>query len=354
MAAFEALALYKSNEIMPSFDADEIEMAGFEASDILLVRDHPLMVISGEKYQFVYDFLPQYLKAFYLAKRIRRVEMTYGNEMWELMAQEANGKGHVLDHLGALLDADAIDDIGSFYRKIPRDKLEARSFAFHLIQSFLDRISTGIKDRTLTLFSLIEGKDFRNKRVVKSLYVVGRLDRLDLSDIIFEGCTFMDVNFSKCDANAGTVFNRCKFAGELDFSGSDEQGWSDVSLVDPVLVPPANLVWSSIRQAAADSGSDEVEDAMRLALGKFWRHGRLKATLSKKDWHRGSLGHTVYCKSILAAMLKVGVLEGIHISGVAEGGYNFSRKALPDLQRFMDNRQLTGQLREVYERLLGR
>jgi len=64
------------------------------------------------------------------------------------------------------------------------------------------------------------------------------------------------------------------------------------------------------------------------------------------------LGHSIYCEPILEAMLKSRLIEEVHISGVPKGGYAFSTETVTDLQRLMDNRQLTGKIRDVFNSIL--
>ena len=63
---------------------------------------------------------------------------------------------------------------------------------------------------------------------------------------------------------------------------------------------------------------------MRLGLGKFWHHGRLKKKHSEERLEEG-VRRTAWVAGnrILRAMLKVKILEEIHISGVSEGGLAF-------------------------------
>jgi hypothetical protein len=100
------------------------------------------------------------------------------------------------------------------------------------------------------------------------------------------------------------------------------------------------------------SKEQNVNDALKLALSKFWRNGQPHFSIHALHWAKGPLGQSIYCKAIQQAMFSCGILSKITISGVQEGGYAFSKDVLPDLQRYMDSGQLTGKLREVYRSLL--
>ena len=51
-------------------------------------------------------------------------------------------------------------------------------------------------------------------------------------------------------------------------------------------------------------------------------------------------------------MIRVGLVERAHISGVEEGGVVFESGSIRDLQNYMDNSQRSGKIQEVYDRLL--
>jgi hypothetical protein len=95
-----------------------------------------------------------------------------------------------------------------------------------------------------------------------------------------------------------------------------------------------------------------LKDALELAFKKFWYYGRVRITIQRKDWGKGSLGHSAYCEPIRIAMLREKLIDEIHISGVTEGGYSFNKDSLADLQRFMDNKQMTGKIKKVFNNLM--
>jgi hypothetical protein len=91
---------------------------------------------------------------------------------------------------------------------------------------------------------------------------------------------------------------------------------------------------------------------LRIALGKFWHHGRLKRTIAKHHWSKGVLGRLGIGARLVKAMEKTGLVEEIHISGVPEGGYALSTDAVRDVQQFMDNGLMVGKVLLVYEELV--
>jgi hypothetical protein len=206
-------------------------------------------------------------------------------------------------------------------------------------------------DRSNALFPIL-GQSFDiQSNSIANVTFIGPLEGLALTGLTFERCTFREVSFNRSTADRTTHFNRCTFSGELTIpKGTGD--WADVSLVEPNMLAPANLAWEALLGSEGANREQNVRDAMKLALDKVWHHGRLKGSITKGDWGRGLLAHTRYAKPILEYMLKVNLLVPIEISNVPQGGYAFDRASIPDLQRFMDNRHMTGKIRKLYDMLM--
>ena len=354
LMAFEEIALDQADVLAPEFDLELLEIAGFDGKDMASLIDHPLITTTdGERYRFNYEFLPQYLRAFCLSNAMASDAVVWTDNMWKMMCREAHAKGYLLEHMLDLVSDDILDRIKICNKNVPIRFEEARSFLLRLAKSIVDHAPEFVtrEERTTGLFSVFS-EGFRSNGIVGDLYVVGHINELNLVGIHFVNSTFVDTVFIRCDADGTTKFENCTFSGELDFRDCPKEGWKAVELDNCVLLPPSNLVWEEIRGALTGTKEEHVTDAMRLALGKFWHHGRLKRSIRRNNWQRGSLGHSIYRDSILQAMLKEKLIEEVHISGVSEGGYAFSMESVTDLQRFMDNRQLTGKIRAVYDLLV--
>lgn len=353
LSAFEEIAVDQSGVFMPEFDLELLGIAGVDENDLSRIIDHPLVTSDdGSHYRFNYDFLPQYLRALYLSNAIIARNTEAKPKVWEIMCKEANGKGYLIEHMLDLLK-DNLPSIGACYKSIPAKLIEAKSFIFHLIkQSVHNSPSIVTKDeKTSGIFSVMDDK-YNADGSVNCSYIIGSIDGLNLSGIRFINCSFVDTVFTRCNADDKTIFEECTFSGDLDFQGCDKNEWSTVQLISSTLLPPSNLVWEDMLGHIFTSKEEHLLDAMRLALNKFWHHGILKKSIRKENWRRGSLGHSIYCEPILEAMLKSRLIEEVHISGVPKGGYAFSTETVTDLQRFMDNRQLTGKIRDVFNSIL--
>ncbi len=232
------------------------------------------------------------------------------------------------------------------------NRIEAwfRSFLFHFGKTLLNNRRKPVtkRERADLIFSLFGGKTFTSSRVVRGLHVRGTIEKLDLSCITFENCTFVDAVFSDCAADSNTFFSKCRLIGPFDIIGADRATWAEAPFpVDSETDPSVGLVWEDI-QKAEGSGTEEVARTLiRLGLGKFWHHGRLKKSIAKNDWKRGFVGRHESGNRILRAMLRVKILEEIRISGVSEGGYALICD-VGELQQFMDNGSMTGAIRELF------
>jgi hypothetical protein len=358
LSAFQEVAVSERESKNPDFSLELLEIAGIAASDVRKLIDHPLLSFASEgNFKFSYDFLAPYLRALFLADAIAQENAAPPpSGVWSLMVQEANGKGFMLEHLESLLDQNSLERIGSLAKMTPTGSREAQSFLAHLAQALIRQDSNVVtaEDRSGCLFSLLAGKNFPEERRVRGIYLTGPLENLDLKRIEFIECKFHDVTFRSCRADESTIFRNCSFSGDLEFTpgAAATTGWSVVQLLDCDIAFPAAATWSSILAEDVTPRSEVVKDVLRLGLGKFWLSGRLKTSLRKDDWSRGLLGHSDLCKPLLQAMIRTELVEEIHISGVPEGGLAFNKDSLSDLQKFMDNQQLTGKILEVYESLI--
>lgn len=350
----QEIAISYEISVNPEFELDMLEAVGFDALDISKLIDHPLLRTGTDgRYKFNYDFLAPYLRALYIASVIVNQSKNPSDDLWRLMMSEANGKGFLLEHLISLLEPENVSDISGVSRLVPQNRREAKSFLIHLAQALLDEdpnIVTG-KDRANSLFNIIQGDTYSKNNEVLNLYITGPLEKLDLDGATFRSCVFHDVSFKKCKVSDNTKFIDCTFSGNLELEPRDN--WDLVISENCTLHFPTNLIWAEMHDQPISSNEEYLKDAMRLALSKFWHNGRLKASIRKEYWKKGTLGHSVYCKPILESMLKVGLVQSIMISNVSEGGLAFNKESIPDLQRFMDNQQLSGQIKEVYDVLIN-
>ena len=274
----------------------------------------------------------------------------------QLMEREGEAKGLMLEHMYTFWESDDFKPLAECYQKIDSNRGLVRSFLFHFGKTLVNnrRNPVNKRERADQIFSLFGGKTFASSRVVKGLHLHGTIEKLDLSNIAFERCTFVDTVFADCAADSNTRFTKCRFVGPFDIIGADRATWAKVPMpADSEADPSVGLVWEDLQQGAGGAADEVARTLMQLGLGKFWHHGRLKKSIAKKDWKKGFVGRHGSGERILRAMLKVKILEGINISGVSEGGLAFISD-VGELQQFMDNGSMTGAIRELFFELTRR
>jgi hypothetical protein len=349
---FEELSISKYDE----FGNEELEILGFDAEDIRSGRtvDHVLITSgSAGAYRMRYEFLPPYFKAHHLLGVLADGHAVLNAQSRVLIADEANGRGYVLEHLVQLLPFPCFSFIKEKAPHLVRAGREMRLFLFHLLRLALD--SEQPKDtageRSSQLFSIAFGAELQDgKREIRGLIVSGSIERLDLRNVAFLECSFRDVSFVNCVVDDTTTFVKCDFRG--DFSVADQQkAWRKVRLVDPRAEPPASLaIQSTIGSKSLDRDSI-ARDAIRLAIEKFWHHGQLRRSLKIEDFNRGLIAKTQMASLLLEVLRRSQVIEDIETSGVKDS-VGVPVESIPAIKQFMDNNQMTGRIKIAYEDLL--
>ena len=355
-SAFEEVAVLCALQGRCDFELELLVAGGFSEVDANKLGVHPLVsTLDGKTYSFGYEFLETYLVASNISRLIASGN-THDQSSIKLMGREANGKGFVIEHISEMLGNDGLELVGAFYRSLGSKNVQSKSFLFHLAKSLAEgsgQFVTG-RDKAVAIFRSLCGEEFSEKAVASDLNISGSVDRIDLSGITFLRGLFADVSFVRCKADQATRFSGCRFAGDLQFEDCSTKEWGLVQLEDDcILEPPTHLVWEGILGKNTGSKKDHIRDAIQLALGKFWVNGRLKGSIRREDWRKGTLGHSIYCQSLLSEMLKHKLILQVTISGASEGGYAFNREALGDLQTFMDNRQAVGLIKTVGDSMLN-
>lgn len=348
LSSFQELAILDGKNVNPEFELEILQATDFDDQDIDKLIDHPFLRCSdGAKYCFSYDFLGPYFRALTVAKGLGGQDKKL-SQMIPIMAQEPEGKGYISEQLCSILESDSFVNVARAFREIlPRNR-EAASFLFHICRNLIDETQiTTSTERSQYLFGRIVGaEDFLTKRSIQQWSFYGILERLDFRRFTFDRCRFENVVFRNCLVDETTHFTDCVFAGDLDIKPIGN--WSNVHRERCRDIFPASAVWEEILGRALGSREDRVLEILRIALSKFWYHGRPRMSMRLDDWNKGVLGKLNLAEKILEAMLKVKLVQRITISGVSEGGIAFDRSSMNDLQKYMDNQQIQGKIREVF------
>lgn len=184
-------------------------------------------------------------------------------------------------------------------------------------------------------------------RTITGLSIIGQIEKLDFRDVRFVDCSFVDAMFVNCDVNSGTIFDKCTFSGTLELTPPSP--WSAVRVLPNCAIrSSAALTLSSVLAKPTSDPDDLLIDAFRLGLGKFWHNGSPRDNIKRDDWKRGLLGRTKYCEPVLKSLIKSGVVEESKKGHYSDSRLIFSKECFGDLQRFMDNRQLTGRIADAF------
>ncbi len=294
--AFEEIAVDCVKRGSEEFSLELLPVAGFIETDISRLIVHPfLRTTDNKEYRFSYAFLESYLLASYLAKHISTISVN-NRSVWPIMELAENGKSYVIEHLVELLGPDSLENIGKCYHSALHNSGQtksSRSFLFHVANIMVEERSdlVTIKEKTDTLLEIIGGTIYGKKRILEHLFVVGTVGKLDFSGVTIRKSEFHSVAFHKCKADNHTRFVDCKFSGALSFEESDKKIWAQVVLDENCnCESPTNLVWEGILNLPVSGKDEHIKDALRLALEKFWRHGRIKVSIRKQYWSKGTLG----------------------------------------------------------------
>ena len=352
LSSFQELAILDGENMNPEFEFEILQATDFDDQDINKLVDHPLLRSSDStKYRFSYDFLGPYFRALAIAKGLDDSTKKL-SQMIDIMAREAEGKGYISEQLCGILEPNSLDNVARVFQEIVPKNKKAASFLFHICRNLIDETQVTTRaERSQHLFSALAGTDFLKNRLIKRWSFYGILERLDFRGITFDQCRFERVAFRHCLADETTRFTDCIFTGDLDIKPTSD--WSNVDRKGCRDIFPASVVWEEVLGRALGSREDRVLEILRIALSRFWYHGRPRMSMRLDDWNKGVLGKRNLAEEILEAMLKVKLVQKVAISGVSEGGIAFDKSSMNDLRNYMDNQQIQGKIREVFRLLVN-
>ena len=348
----------ESDQLNPAFDLEDLVLAvdGIKEVDLERLEWHGLLERpSGSgQYRFRYDFLGPHLRAVAVAGWLTDPtgSTPFGTKyLLRILRGEADGQGFVLEQLLTLLDPDDADVIMSRGRELGSDG-PVGSFIFHLVRELIERLKLPREEEIRVLFAGLSGVSPENWNGELSGWEFrGTLESLHLAGVKFHRCNFRDVSFRGCVVDRRTEFSKCVFDGDLRFERGDadpsESQWKTVSVAsDCEMSGHARFVWSDVLGGHSASRDARIVELLRIGLEKFWYSGQIRLMIRNDDWSKGRLGRTGRSEMLLRHMLKAGL-----VSNDFRDRIELARDSFPDLQNYMDNDQLSGRIRDVYERL---
>lgn len=342
-----------SSLAFPQYPIDLLSAAGFEPADQDRLVDHPLLRLRADgTFDFTYEFLDPFFKAYFLATYLHEPGRVIESDARQLMHANANGKSAVLEHLAGLcVDIDS-RRIGAIAAETAKQDRRATSFLLHVALALADQEKRTHAERAEVLCL---ASNQRAVKVISSLSFTGSFERIDLRGHQITDCTFSDCSLIDIAVDGATSLHNCLFEGEIAFgSSADIARWKTVAASGNQADVRASLVVDFLVDSAASKRRDILLDAFNIALQKFWHGGVPRATIDRNHWKRGLLSQSPLSELILEAFLRFEVLSSIVISGTEAGGLLLNRATYPDIQKFMDSRALSGKLADAFEYCLVR
>lgn len=342
-----------------AFTQDDLHIAGFDERDARLLKDHPLLDWDGKgTYRLRYEFMQQLFIARHLVTMIGKVadqSEAWPRETLSIADELYSGKNNVLEHIQQLWpNTTSMDRIGAALKLLPTLDRKCRSLLFHIATRVSDRQRPGLnrEERAENVFAALEvgTKDPNGTLTVTGLSVYGTISSLDLRKTTFRDCFFRDVQFSKCQVDSTTTFDRCIFEG--DFSAvSPDRNWQNIDARNCTFDRTAKVGFDDL--TTSGQGNDEalVREALSVALGKFWASGRLVETVAIANWKKGRMGHLQIAARAKDALARVGLVTEVMTAGVKEGCLKLDRSSIADVQQFLDSGHLAGKVKAAYELL---
>ncbi|MBS2032899.1 MAG: pentapeptide repeat-containing protein [Deltaproteobacteria bacterium] len=365
----EALQVFVAEESkgLPA-SQENLEMALSAAADlrdderrtcVSKLRSHPLIDVSGEKWEVRQEQVRYLLLARYL----------------ERLAFSSDGRGELTQFVrGTRLEpasseqvADALLELVSDGRDAERALTDVKGIVSTILEASAD-VGEGHNGRRLGMAIALAATDrFRGKTETAasrtrlllelirsqsfvSLPIFGTLNRFDFNGVVFDRCKLDRVTFVSCTFDGATIFKECRFDGvrairSAAFGMCNFQACSmDSESSDSV----RNEQISSGKRAYS---RDDLKADMASVVDKFVsRGGRGLKSVTEARLRDGGIGGSRHKDAILQELMH-GVLELHEISGITEKGIHIDPRATKSLQFFAENNVFTGALADAFERI---
>ena len=342
-----------------SFSADDLLIAGFDERDAGLLKDHPLLEVAGDRaFRLRYEFMQPLLVARHLVSAIQQVAASgrpWPDQSLRIADELYSGKNNVLEHIQQLWpEAAAAGIIGEAMKRLPGTNRKCRSLLFHVATRVSDRDRPGLSraERADDIFTSLGAgtRDASGVLIVSGLPVFGTIANLDLRKTTFRDCYFRDVQFSKCEVDSTTIFDRCTFEGDFAIVGAG-QGWQEIVAEHCTFDRTAKVGFDDLTTGGQGRDEAVVRDALTAALQKFWASGRLVETVAVGNWKKGRMGHLQIAARTKEALIRTELITEVSTAGVRDGCLKLDRGAIAEVQQFLDSGHLAGKVKAAYEML---
>ena len=166
----------------------------------------------------------------------------------------------------------------------------------------------------------------------------------------FSDCRFDRVMWANVRLDSKTVFKKCHFVGGLTEHTSglglcqfDDCAWDDEAR-EMIRV-------ASTREGGRTYTREDLRADIGAVIRRFVSGGGFLQTMHKKNLRRGTIRESKHGDQIIEHIV-ARLLEGHHLSGAPEGGYNVRADTNESVLFFASNGVFSGPLKDVYEELV--
>ncbi|MFZ2124558.1 MAG: NACHT domain-containing protein [Rhodoferax sp.] len=312
-----------------------------------------------------YEVLRVYFVARFLSNGLTN---SNGNEsrkkIANLLAAQSAGHTQVIEALVTQLQRHPrerlIDAIKQAYEIVAEQKTSSERVSSgialsHIVMALIESQKTRA-DRTQELAALFGINLTGNGFLFRGMSFSGTIGNLDLSNVTFQNCYFLNVSFNKCKFSQRSIFMNCEFNGSLAFTGCESAG--DLQIADgSVLSKEAEYEFSLVHSGTArrEVRISLAEDAAVRALRRFKSEFGFVVSQARRMTNGFRPGNP-YNEKIWDALLSAGIVERHRIAGVTEGGLNIrvDKEVRREVSDFLDNGVLGGTLRGVISSVVDR
>jgi hypothetical protein len=347
----EILAL----EFGARFDSETLELAIAEVAanvspaEVARLRDHLMLRQArdaGEKFEFRYDFVPEYLTARVAARWATNENI--GPHAMSALSSMAEGSDGLLDRATELVLGKGTawaGRLGERLRGLTPGSIE-RSGATHLLLSLIRRTAVDHSDASRILASATG----LSTAVLEDLRVRGPIQGFDFRKYGFRRCVFVDSEWSNCYFSEETEFQGCYFDGRLSVSncpGFGQATFDDQCTVSPLALPVLQ------REQNDDSKFPVTEvqivDALRGILRAF-SSGNIAFNPLNVSKVETNIRKYPFGERLLRALLEAGVVARTRVN--SRGDTNrFEIQQPNQVRQFLNNAARVGSIRTAFEDL---
>ncbi|MBF0189990.1 MAG: NACHT domain-containing protein [Magnetococcales bacterium] len=354
---FTDIAMYvvEDSVLSNEFSEEVVLISGFDEEDVCKMSDHVLLIKQQSgMYRFKWSFLQSCFVARYVYDVLINVRK---NNFYKIESIVRHVDGNVCEHILEMF-GNEFPEVGlvAYYNwgASRQYKNDNKSIIFKLLNLYyIGNNLLSKKEKTHKIMSHLGVVDSFNGEIV-GLTVDGEMADLDISNLTFVRCVFINLTINRSYANENTVFKSCIFRNGITIDINNNCGWSKVQIIDCDLDEATRMSLYRLldnKDRSRENIHNIVIQLIEEALRKFWVNGRAKS-VEKGNIIRGGFDRLPHHGEVIDQMCKSKIISPVSISGTTDGGYVLNRESMYDVQKFIDARQLMGSVKKMHDSLI--